>query len=176
MQNLQPTLYGNLIKLQPLQPDDFTRLFAVAADPLIWEQHPANDRYQEPVFRQFFNEGIASGGAFLILDAESGQVIGSSRFCNYLAETNEIEIGYTFLSRAYWGGRYNAELKALMLQHAFQFVDSVVFVVGAHNFRSQQAVMKLGANADPASKKDLEKIVFRLRKEDFLANPLRYSK
>ncbi|MGB5249420.1 MAG: GNAT family N-acetyltransferase, partial [Gammaproteobacteria bacterium] len=56
----------------------------------------------------------------------------------------EVEIGWTFLSRDYWGGSYNAEIKQLMLEHAFSFVDTVVFWVGETNFRSRRAVEKIG--------------------------------
>ncbi|MBC3882456.1 GNAT family N-acetyltransferase [Undibacterium sp. LX40W] len=177
MFQLQPILTGELITLRPLQSEDFDRLYDVASDPLIWEQHPARDRYQESVFRKFFDEGIASGGAFLINDNSSGQIIGSSRYCAYSEHLSEIEIGYTFLGRDYWGGRYNAELKYLMLRHAFQFIDSVMFVVGDRNFRSQQAVLKLGALADPSEKqKHSDRIIFRLRKEDYAKHPHRYVK
>lgn len=177
MFELQPTLQGDLVKLQPLLGSDFPRLYAAASDPLIWEQHPASDRYQEPVFRQFFDDGMASGGAFLICEANSDRIIGSSRYCHYSQQANEIEIGYTFLAREYWGGRYNAEIKALMLRHAFRFVDSVLFVVGIHNFRSQQAVLKLGALPDPTDQQlHSDRIIYRLHKEIFLAQGFRYGK
>src|SRR5215470_15060043 len=93
----QPTLGGELVALRPLRPEDFVDLFAVAADPLIWEQHPANDRYKEDVFRKFFQEAIESGGALLASDAKDGTVIGSSRYHGYDAEKSEVEIGWTFL-------------------------------------------------------------------------------
>jgi len=105
--DLQPVLTGNLIQLRPLKPEDWRDLFAVASDPLIWEQHPASDRYKEDVFRVFFKEAIECGGAFVILDKRSGEVIGSSRYYGYDPERLEIEIGWTFLDRRYWGGRYN---------------------------------------------------------------------
>ncbi len=54
----QPTLRGDLLELRPLRAEDFPALFAVASDPLIWEQHPASDRYQEAVFREFFREAM----------------------------------------------------------------------------------------------------------------------
>ena len=55
-------------------------LYAVASDPLIWEQHPIQDRYKkEEVFREFFREALESGGAFVAIDSKDGQVIGSSR-------------------------------------------------------------------------------------------------
>jgi len=116
----------------------------VAADPLIWEQHPANDRYQQEQFRVFFREALESGGALVAIDTKDGRVIGSSRFHGYDGDKSEVEIGWTFLARSHWGGRYNGEMKQLMLQHAFRFVDRVVFLVGLHNRRSQRAVEKLG--------------------------------
>jgi RimJ/RimL family protein N-acetyltransferase len=143
--NLQPLLRGKLLELRPLRGEDYDALFAVASDPLIWEQHPARDRYQPEVFRAFFDEAIASGGAFIATDARDGQAIGSSRYHGYNPEQREIEIGWTFLAREYWGGKYNGEMKELMLRHAFTFVDTVVFLIGPENYRSQRAVEKIGA-------------------------------
>jgi len=142
--DLQPVLKGKLLELRPLRAEDFDDLFAVAADPLIWEQHPAKDRYQQEQFRVFFREALESGGALVAIDTKDGRVIGSSRFHGYDGDKSEVEIGWTFLARSHWGGRYNGEMKQLMLQHAFRFVDRVVFLVGLHNRRSQRAVEKLG--------------------------------
>jgi N-acetyltransferase len=143
--DLQPTLQGDLLALRPLRPEDFSDLYAVASDPLIWAQHPAHDRYQEEVFKGFFQEALASGGALIALDAKDGRVIGSSRFHGYDPERSEIEIGWTFLARSYWGGVYNREMKQLMLRHAFRFVRSVIFLVGPQNWRSRKALEKIGA-------------------------------
>jgi RimJ/RimL family protein N-acetyltransferase len=142
--DLQPNLKGELIELRPLTPEDWDDLFAVASDPLIWEQHPESDRYKEEVFKLFFQEALESGGAFIITDKKSGRIIGSTRFYGYDSENSEIEIGWTFLARKYWGGRYNQELKQLMLDHAFKFVESVIFYVGENNIRSQKATEKIG--------------------------------
>lgn len=143
--NLQPTLEGQFLRLAPLRPDDWDRLYAVASDPLIWEQHPQRDRYTEEVFKVFFREALESGGAFLVMDAKTGQVIGSSRYHDYDEQKSEVEIGWTFLARSHWGGTYNREMKQLMLDHAFKFVDRVVFSVGPQNWRSQKALEKIGA-------------------------------
>lgn len=142
--DLQPHLRGELVTLRPLTPEDWTELFAVASDRLIWEQHPESDRYTEEVFRGYFRGGLESGGAFAILDAGTEQIIGSTRYYGYNPEKSEIEIGWTFLARNYWGGRYNRELKQLMLDHAFQFVESVIFYVGKNNIRSQKGTEKIG--------------------------------
>src|SRR5438477_5624480 len=143
--DLQPILKGELLELRPLRAEDVHDLYAVAADPLIWEQHPIKDRYQEEVFKVFFREALESGGALVAIDAKDGRVIGSSRFHGYDEEKSEIEIGWTFLARSHWGGSYNREMKQLMLRHAFRFVESVIFLVGPQNMRSQRAVEKIGA-------------------------------
>jgi RimJ/RimL family protein N-acetyltransferase len=143
--DLQPTLKGDLIEIRPLTREDFDELFAAASDPLIWEQHPENDRYKRRVFQRYFDGAIESKGAFAIIERKSGRIIGSSRYCHLNSVEGEVEIGWTFLERPFWGGEYNRELKALMLDHAFRFVDRVVFVVGEKNFRSQKALQKIGA-------------------------------
>jgi RimJ/RimL family protein N-acetyltransferase len=140
----QPTLRGELIHVRPLRQDDHDALYAVAADPLIWEQHPAKNRHEASVFDAFFSDAMESGGALLVLEVETDRVIGSSRYHGYDAVRREVEIGWTFLARSHWGGRSNGELKRLMLEHAFRFVDHVVFLVGPENVRSQRAIEKLG--------------------------------
>jgi N-acetyltransferase len=139
-----PHLVGELVELRPLREDDFAALYAVASDPLIWEQHPV-PRYRADVFREFFAEHLASGGALLALDRRTGAVIGTTRFHGYDPERSEVEIGWTFLARSHWGGAYNAEMKSLMLAHAFRSVETVVFLVHPDNIRSQRSVEKLGA-------------------------------
>src|SRR6266481_3699291 len=134
---LQPHLVGDLLELRPLRREDWEALFAVASDPMIWEQHPAYDRYLEEVFKDFFQGALNSGGAFEAVDRTTCRVIGSSRYHDYAPEEREIEIGWTFLARSHWGGSYNREMKRLMLAHAFKFVDRVVFSVGRTNLRSQ---------------------------------------
>jgi RimJ/RimL family protein N-acetyltransferase len=143
--DFQPILNGELLGLRPLRPEDFHDLYAVASDPLIWEQHPIKDRYKEDVFKEFFREALESGGALIAIDSKNGRVIGSSRFHGYDQEKSEIEIGWTFLARSHWGGVYNREMKQLMLRHAFRFVNNVIFLVGPQNVRSQRALEKMGA-------------------------------
>jgi RimJ/RimL family protein N-acetyltransferase len=143
--DLQPHLKGKLIELRPIAPEDWNDLFAVASDPLIWEQHPESVRYKEDVFKVFFKDALESGGAFVVIDTKNKRIIGSTRFHGYDPEKSEVEIGWTFLARKYWGGRYNREMKQLMLAHAFQFVENVVFYVGENNIRSQMATEKIGA-------------------------------
>lgn len=132
------------MKLQPVLPGDWDEMFAVASDPLIWEGHPERNRWKESNFRPFFDSALESGSAFAILDRSSGRIIGSSRYFGHDPDVSEIEIGWTFLARAYWGGTVNREVKRLMLDHAFGFVDCVIFWVGETNLRSRRAMEKIG--------------------------------
>ena len=146
--DLQPTLFGQRLTMRPMLTADWVELFAVASDPLIWEVHPFNDRWQEHRFRSYFDEGLATQGALVAVDNATGAIIGCSRYANHDAERNEIEIGWTFLARSHWGGAYNREMKSLMLAHAFRFFDSVRFNIGADNMRSRGAIEKIGARLD----------------------------
>jgi len=143
--NLQPALENEFVKTQALKESDFETLYGIASDPLIWEQHPNKDRYKREVFETFFKGAIESGGAFLVIDKQTGEAIGSSRFYDCNSENKSVLIGYTFLARSHWGGKYNPALKNIMIQYALQFVDCVIFHIGANNIRSQKAIEKLGA-------------------------------
>ena len=146
--DLQPILVGDKLLLRPLTENDWDAMYAVASDPLVWEVHPAWDRYKEPVFREYFAGAMASRGALAVIDRATNRIIGGSRYGNYAPDRNEIEIGWSFLARTYWGGAYNREMKSLMLFHAFQFFDSVRFNIGATNVRSRRAIEKIGARLD----------------------------
>jgi len=143
--DLQPILENDLIQIVPLKEADFEALFAVASDPLIWEQHPNKDRYQREVFQNFFKGAIESKGAFIVYEKGTGKIVGSSRYYDFDEEKSEVAVGYTFIAREFWGKGHNRALKTLMLDYAFQFVEKVILHIGATNFRSQKATEKLGA-------------------------------
>lgn len=169
MFDLQPTLQGELLRLRPLRQDDFDEIYAAASDPLIWEQHPASDRHKKDVFAALFRESLASGGALVAIDSRDGKIIGWSRFHRHDPGRSEIEIGWTFLARSHWGGTYNREMKQLMLRHAFRFVDSVVFLVGPQNLRSQRAMEKIGGiragmRVDASGR---ESLVYQIARDEF---------
>lgn len=147
--DLQPTLTGETIALRPTVPADWDALFAAASDPLIWAVHPAHDRWQEPVFRRYFDEALASGGSLTVRERVTGRVIGSSRYSQERAGPGEVEIGWTFMTRDHWGGVTNRELKRLMLDHAFRWFNPVIFVVGEDNIRSRRAMEKIGGVLRP---------------------------
>jgi RimJ/RimL family protein N-acetyltransferase len=171
-----------LVALRPLEATDFDALFAVASDPEIWALHPAHNRWQESVFRAFFDEGLASNGAHVVLDAASGAVIGSSRYDLRVCDPGEVEIGWTFLARAYWGGAMNRAIKRMMIEAAFAAgFDATIFLVGPENWRSRRAMEKIGgvltdrrqqwAMADQT----VSHVIYRISREDFAHGPLRQA-
>lgn len=136
--------------MRPVRPSDYDGLFALARDPQVWALHPNSDRYEESVFRAYFEEGLASRGALVASCRSTGRLVGWSRYSRDNVEADEIEIGWTFLGRSYWGGAHNRDMKEMMLEHAFRYVDRVVFRIGAANLRSRRAIEKLGAVLLPA--------------------------
>ena len=140
--NLQPTLQGRLLRLRPLNADDFEALYKASSDPLIWDQHPF-PRYEREAFKEFFVTALESKGSLVIIDNSTKEIVGTSRYYNLTDE--HVYIGYTFLARSHWGGVFNRELKSLMLDHAFKSFDRVYFDIGVTNLRSRRAVEKIGA-------------------------------
>jgi RimJ/RimL family protein N-acetyltransferase len=174
---LQPTLQNSLIRIEPLKADDFEALYAVASDPLIWEQHPSRDRYQRDVFQNFFKGAIESGGAFKVFDAATGALVGSSRYYDFDAANSKISVGYTFIARSHWAKGFNRALKDLMLDHAFKFVERVTFEVGVDNWRSRKAMEKLGGvylaerSVSYYGEPPRQNVIFKIDKSDWRQSP-----
>ena len=144
MVNLQPTLENDLVLVRPIRASDFEALYQVAKDPLIWKLHQNPDRWERDVFKDFFKGALDSRGAFVIVDKATQAIIGSSRFKKPENSEEAVEIGWTFLSRDYWGGVYNKSFKSLMIAYAFKHFNHILFHVDQYNYRSQRAVEKLG--------------------------------
>jgi RimJ/RimL family protein N-acetyltransferase len=175
----QPVLEGERLLLRPLRESDWDALYAVASDRELWAVHPSHDRWQEPVFRAFFDDAMAKGGALAIIDRETGAVIGSSRFQDYdPADGGSVEIGWSFIPRSYWGRGYNAEFKGLMLEYAFGYVRRVLFRVGANNVISRKAMANIGGRltdetwVEERAGRPVEHVMFEIDRESFATGPL----
>ena len=178
--NRQPTLEGPTLLLRPLRVDDWDALYAAASDPMVWELHPANDRWQEPVFRAYFADALVQRGALAVIDKANGAIIGSSRMQAYdPADGGSVEIGWTFLGRSHWGGETNREMKRLMLAHALQFVERVDFRVGETNLRSRGAMEKIGGRLSErdggiveTASGPVRHVVYEITRDSFAKGPL----
>lgn len=175
----QPSLSGELIDLRPLAEADWEALFAVAADRELWAQHPMHDRWQEPVFRTFFADALAHGGALVAVERATGRIIGSSQYRGLNdADGGSVEIGWSFIARSHWGGRYNGEMKRLMLAHALQSVGQVSFRIGEDNVRSRRAVEKIGGvltdkvDVVPGPNGPVTHVTYAITRAAFASGPL----
>ncbi len=175
----QPTLEGESVLLRPLRDDDWDALYDIASDPAVWEQHPFHDRWKKEVFRAFFDDALAKGGALAVIDRASDAVIGTTRFQEYNPEDGgSVEIGWTFLSPRCWGKGVNRAMKRLMLAYAFQSVARVDFRVGETNYRSRIALENIGAQRTDRTELDRYQgkrvlhLVYAITAEEFAAGPL----
>jgi RimJ/RimL family protein N-acetyltransferase len=175
----QPVLEGERLLLRPLESEDWDALFAVASDKEIWAIHPADNRWQEPVFRAFFDDALQKRGAVAVIDKASGAIVGSSRWQGHDPEDGgSVEIGWTFLARSHWSGQFNPELKRLMLAHAFRHVERVMFRVGENNLRSRRAMEKIGGRLTDAVEytqmagREVAHVVYEITRESFAKGPL----
>ena len=178
----QPYLADRYLIVRPLQEEDWQSLFCAAADPLVWEHHPAHDRWQEEVFRRYFEEALACGTTVAAVDRQLGTAIGMSRFDRTSAAPGEVEIGWTFLARAYWGGETNRALKRLMIGHALQSFDRVIFRIGEDNLRSRRAIEKIGAQLTDRTDmaevggRTVRHLVYAMDADAFAAGPLSHGR
>lgn len=141
--NPAPDLIGPTLSLSALRGRDIAPLCAAASDPQIWAGHPARNRHDSEVFVPYAERLLAAGGT--LVARAGGRVVGMSRFYAAPDQMRSIAVGFTFLIRDLWGGLANAEMKALMLHHAFAHVGEVWLHIAPGNARSKAASGKLGA-------------------------------
>ena len=175
----QPTLETERLLIRPLAEGDREPLYAVASDPMVWEQHPIHDRWRREVFDPFFDEAMACGGALAVLRKSDQRIVGSTRFDRYDAEDGGvIEIGWTFLDPVCWGKGVNHEMTRAMLAHAFADVARVEFRVGDTNYRSRNALEAIGAvrtdryELGKYQGKRVVHLVYEITRESFATGPL----
>jgi RimJ/RimL family protein N-acetyltransferase len=149
------TLENNYVRLVQTSEDHFQELYQIGSNPVIWEQHPNQDRWKKNNFRKYFDGGINnSEGCFTIIDKKINKIIGTTRFYSFDENKQSVKIGYTFISNEYWGTKINYQIKKLMMDYIFQFLDKVYFEIGKTNFRSQKSVEKLGGKKVKPQKKE----------------------
>jgi len=174
----QPTLVGDAVVARPTRPDDWDAHWAIASDRLLWEVHPAWDRYQQPVFRAYFDANLASGGSLTVVDRADDRVVGASRYWEVDAATGSVEIGATYIARDKWGSGVNREVKRLMIAHALAAVPAVNFRIGATNTRSRRAIEGIGARLTDRTDismmagQPVEHVIYEIDRQDFAGGPL----
>ena len=138
-------LENEIVSLVQTVENHFEDLYTIGSNPIIWEQHLDKDRWKLNNFRKYIDGGIGNKeGCFTIIDKEVNKIIGTTRYYSFNDEEHSVKIGYTFISQHYWGTHMNYQIKKLMLDYVFQYLDKVYFDIWERNYRSQKSVEKLG--------------------------------
>lgn len=152
MFDFQPVLHGPTLTLRGMRAGDRDALYAASDNPVTWAGHPAHDRHVRAVFDAYFDVLMTRFKPLVII---TDRIIGCSSFYTPPEAPEDIAIGFTFIDCAFWGGGVNAELKRLMLDHAFASFDTVWFHIAPTNIRSQKATAKVGASLVETAMLDL---------------------
>jgi RimJ/RimL family protein N-acetyltransferase len=161
-ENLTSVVEGKGVRLEPLARRHEESLFEAAGDERIWRWMPYDASESREAFRAWLEDALAASeagteGAFATLDAETGMPVGSTRYLALRPEHLVLEIGWTWLSPAYWQTGANVEAKLLMLEHAFDDLGClrVEFKTDARNERSRAALAALPAKFEGVFRKHM---------------------
>jgi RimJ/RimL family protein N-acetyltransferase len=147
-------LEGESVRLRALRIEDRDALLAAAQDGALWKlwftSVPSVESVDQYITTALKDQAIGLSLPFVVEHKESGKIIGSTRFCNAVAQHRRIEIGYTWYSKSFQKTSVNTQCKQLLLEHAFStlHVIAVEFRTHWHNHASRAAIARLGAKQD----------------------------
>jgi len=152
---LQKTeLEGQKVRLIPLTEAHKDELLKAAADGKLWElwytSVPSKETLDSYIKKALEDSQKGIALPFVVLDKNSGELIGSTRFCNGVAEHKRVEIGFTWYAKKYQRTGVNTECKALLLKYAFEKLGciAVEFRTNWFNLPSRAAIARLGTKQD----------------------------
>jgi N-acetyltransferase len=150
--HLEPvTLRGRRIRLEPLRLDHVEALAQVGLDPSLWVWQPriitTIDEMRAYVLEALDGQRHGVYLPFVIVDQQTGHVIGTTRYADISLPDRRVEIGWTWLTPSFQRTRANTEAKLLLLTHAFESlgVHRVAFKTDALNIQSRTAILRIGA-------------------------------
>jgi RimJ/RimL family protein N-acetyltransferase len=147
------TLSGKHVSLEPLRPEHASGLQAALADGelsrLWFTSVPKADGVDAYIATALAGQAAGTDLPFVVRDAD-GLIVGSSRYCHVEAANQRLEIGYTWYAKRVQRTALNTEAKLLLLGHAFEALDAIAveFRTNWFNFRSREAIARLGAKQD----------------------------
>jgi N-acetyltransferase len=160
--DLRGRFEGNLVVVEPLAAEHEEGLVAAATDPEMFAWMPVDMASSAEALHDWLTSTLAAARAgrdvpFVILSAQTGQVLGSTRFLEIRPEHLRAEIGWTWVTRPAWSTGVNIETKLLLLGHALETVGlrRVEFKTDARNERSRGALLALGATFEGILRKHM---------------------
>jgi RimJ/RimL family protein N-acetyltransferase len=169
------TLEGRGIRLEPLAAEHADALAAAAADGRLWDLWytavPPPDGMAAYVATALKGQQDGHMLPWVVRDATSGAIIGSTRYHDIAAAIDRVEIGYTWYGESRQRTNVNTTCKLLLLGHAFDTLECKVVGLRTDNFnlRSQRAIEALGAKKDGVIRH------FALRRDGTVRDSVMYS-
>ena len=147
-------LVGETVTLQPLSSNHSQALVRAASDGKLWELWytavPSRDTIDGYITQALADKKAGKALPFVVVENNTGRVIGCTRFCNVVAEHKRLEIGYTWYGKSHQRTSINSQCKLLLLSHAFEHLNAIAveFRTHWHNLASRKAITRLGAKQD----------------------------
>ena len=147
-------LEGHHVRLEPLGERHLRGLAAVGLDPELWRWIPAPVRTVEEmaayIATALWEQEQGVSLPFALVERRTGRLIGSTRYGNIERKHHRVEIGWTWVARAWQRTAVNTEAKYLLLKHAFEALGSirVELKTDSLNERSRAAILRLGAREE----------------------------
>ena len=176
MIDVQPVvLEGGGVRLEPLADEHHQGLGAAASDGRLWEQWfisvPPPEGMEAYVADALEGQRAGRMLPWVVRDAASGSIIGTTRYHDIADALDRVEIGYTFYAQSRQRTHVNTTCKLLLLRHAFDTLGCKVVGLRTDNFnfRSQRAIEALGAKKDGVIRN------FGIRRDGTIRDTVMYS-
>ena len=167
-----PTLSSNGIILKPLMLTHANDLAQACQDGELWKINVTSVPEPDKVI-DYINTAASTPDrkAFVVIDASTGKAIGSTSFHDILPFAKRLEIGYTWYAKSYWRTHVNTTCKLMLLTSIFETLEyqTVGWRTDIGNYRSQQAIERLGAKKDGVIRGN------RVRRDGVISDTVMYS-
>lgn len=151
---MQPTLHGKAVRLEPLRREHIGALCEIGLDPEVTRFMTMVMKTRDDMAR-YVGDALAAREAgkaipFVTILQSPGaadRIAGSTRFMEIDRNNRRMEIGATWLGKEWQRSRVNTEAKYLMLRHAFEELNSIRIELKTDslNVRSRRAILRIGA-------------------------------
>jgi len=147
-------LTGHGVRLEPLSLTHAEALANAARDGELWNLRVTSvpEPEQTVSYIQTALDGYEAGHMlpFVVVHADTQEIIGSTRYHDIIASVARLEIGFTWYAKSHQRSFVNTACKLLLLEHAFDALGAAVIGWRTDNFNhaSQRAIERLGAKRD----------------------------
>jgi RimJ/RimL family protein N-acetyltransferase len=147
-------LTGDLVTLEPLNPDHHDELVTAASDGRLWElwytSVPSPATMRADIAAKLAEQAEGTRLPFTVRRNDTGVAVGMTTYLNVEADVPRLEIGSTWTAVSAQRTGVNAESKLLLLAHAFEVLDCLAVEFRTHwrNRQSRAAIERLGAKQD----------------------------